>query len=369
MRRSPLRRILSMLLALCLALPGSPASAAGALGELRGTVTVEGRRLEGLALSVVNVSAGSVHHATTDASGAFRFALPAGEYVVGSQASAGFVVSRGPSMVSVQVGKVALAVLEMAAIEGAASQAPPPPAPPAAPATGTEAPLPLGEAQVPEPGTAPVAASNIQHDAVGCLVAGEFPMLDAVIQPAASVGRARLYFKSALSDFYYSEMQPIAGVEGGFRGFMPKPTEAASPITYYLEAVTTQFGETKTPEYTAIVVSVKEECPENLLVAPFGEPPVGLAFFSASTGTLAVPTGFAAGGLAAGLGTAAILAIAGGAVAAAAAIAVVTNPDPTPTPTPTPTPEPTPRPSPRPTPTPTPTEEPPPTPPPVSPFS
>jgi outer membrane biosynthesis protein TonB len=368
-----LRGVLSMLLALCIALPTPPVSAAGAVGELRGTVTVEGRRLEGMGLSVVNVSAGSVHHARTDAEGAFRFALPAGEYVVGSQASAGFVVSRGPSMVSVQVGKVALANLEMAAIEAAAPQdAPvPPPAPvaPAVSAAQTEAPLSPAETQVPEPATSPVGASNIQHEPVGCLVAGEFPMLDAVIQPAASVGRARLYFKSALSEFYYSEMQPLPGVEGGFRGFMPKPTEAASPITYYIESVTTQFGETKTPEYTAIVVSVKEECPENLVVAPFGEPPVGLAFFSAQTGALAVPTGFAAGGLAAGLGTAAILALAGGAVAAAAAVVVVTNPDPSPSPTATPTPTPTPVPTPRPTPTPTPTEEPPPTPPPVSPFS
>jgi hypothetical protein len=359
---------LSMLLAFCLALPAQPARAAGALGELRGTVTVGGRHLEGMSLSVVDVRAGKVHHARTDAAGAFTFELPPGQYVVGSQAEAGLIVSRGPSLISVQAGQVAMANLEMAAVEAAVLQDAPPQAPlPASVPVDVPAEPQDPAALSQEPGS-PVAASNIQHDPVGCLVAGEFPILDAVILPAASVGRARLYFRSALSEFYYSEMQPLPGVEGGFRGFMPKPTEAASPITYYLEAVTTQFGETKTPEYTAIVVSVKEECPENLAVAPFGEPPPGLAFFSAQTGALAIPTGFAAGGLAAGLGTAALLALAGGAVAAAAAVVAVTNNDPSPSPTPVP-PTPTPVPTPRPTPTPTPTEEPPPPPPPVTPFS
>jgi hypothetical protein len=187
-------------------------------------------------------------------------------------------------------------------------------------------------------------------------VAGQFPLLDALIQPPASVARARVYFRSAIGpEYYFIEMTLQDGV---FVGKLPKPVmevkgQPTSPITYYIEATTTDFATTQTPEIQAVVVSDESECPEGVKAAPFG-PPGPVTVFSASTAAVAVPAGFVTAG--AVLGTGAILA---GLIALAlgTTIAVTSgdgspSPSPTPAPTPTPTPVPTPTPTPVPTPTP-----------------
>jgi hypothetical protein len=203
-----------------------------------------------------------------------------------------------------------------------------------------------------------VVGARIEHDPIGCFVAGEFPLLEGKIEPAASVARARAYFKGARGDdFFYVE-----GVATGdqFTWKLPRPTIAASPITYYLWAATTELDESRTPEIEAIVVNQPSECPEDKKLAAIG-PPGEVTIFSASTGTVMVPAGFAAGSLALTVGTAALLV---GSAAATGVTAVVTvfNPQPTPEPTPVPTPVPTPEPSITPTPTPTRTPTPTPTP-------
>ena len=83
--------------------------------------------------------------------------------------------------------------------------------------------------------------------AIGCMIAGQFPMLNARIEPAASVARARAYFKSSQSpNWYYVEMVPADG--GGFSGKLPRPKVEATPVTYYIQATTTEFGdEQRTP--------------------------------------------------------------------------------------------------------------------------
>ena len=77
-----------------------------------------------------------------------------------------------------------------------------------------------------------------------CFVAGEFPLLDAGIEPIASVARARVYFKGAAgTSFYYVEM----GQETGrYFGKLPRPRVEASPITYYVQSTTTEFDESQT---------------------------------------------------------------------------------------------------------------------------
>jgi hypothetical protein len=144
--------------------------------------------------------------------------------------------------------------------------------------------------------------------------------------------------------------------QGRFFGKLPRPRVEASPITYYLQATTTEFEESQTPEIEAIVVEKKEDCGDRKIAA-FG-PPGEVTVFSASTGAAISPAGFAAGGAAVAAGTVAL--VAGGAAAAGIGVGVVTNPPeptpaptPIPTPVPTPTPEPTARPSPSPSPSPT----------------
>jgi len=158
------------------------------------------------------------------------------------------------------------------------------------------------------------------HDPIGCLVAGQFPLIDAQINPAASVARARAYFKAAGSeDWYYVEMTPA---EAGFVGKLPRPKVEASPITYYVQATTTEFGENKTAEIEAIVVAEAKDCPSDKKVAAIG-PPGEVTVFSAATGSAIAPVGFAAGGLALTAGTLAL--VLGGAAAIGIGTAVVVN--------------------------------------------
>jgi hypothetical protein len=180
----------------------------------------------------------------------------------------------------------------------------------------------------------------INHDAVGCFVAGEFPLLDAGIEPADKVARSRVYFKSAMGDAYYY-VEAAAGEGGRTFAKLPRPKVEASPITYYWQATFTDFGEVTGPENPVIVVEKAEQC-EDKKIAAFG-PPGPVQVFSASTGAAIAPAGFAAGVL----GTGAIIAIIAGAIGAGVVGATVIN-----TPSPAPSPLPSIRPSPFPSPSP-----------------
>lgn len=253
--------------------------AAPSTGLVKGQVSLDGRALAGLEVTLVDVATGAVHTVRTAPDGTFEARLAPGSYVIASRSRGGLSVGRGPTLVSVESGKVASASVEMVALT-AALQDP-----------------------------APAAGANVGHEAIGCLVANEFPYFEAKIEPAASVVRARVYFKSVLSDeWYYVEMTQADGV---FTGVLPRPTMAASPITYYIQATTTDFGESRTPEISAEVVEKPEDCPDDKKVAPVGPPPAGgVTLFSASTGAAAgLPAGFAAGG--ALLGTGALIGLGG----------------------------------------------------------
>ena len=153
-------------------------------------------------------------------------------------------------------------------------------------------------------------------------MAGEFPLLDAGIEPLPNIARARVYFRAAQgSSFYYIEMTQETG---RFFGKLPRPRVEASPITYYLQATTTEFEESQTPEIEAIVVEKKEDCGDRK-VAAYG-PPGEVTVFSSATGAAIAPAGFAAGGAAIAAGTIAL--IAGGAAAAGIGVGVITNPNP-----------------------------------------
>jgi hypothetical protein len=292
---------LSALLALS---PTSIALAAPSVGTVEGQVTVEGKPLSGMGLAVVDLQSGAITRTKSDAKGNYRVQVGAGDYVLTSVSLAGLGVGRAPTRIRVEAGKVALASLDLTKL-AMVWQDPPPPVP----AGGQEP-----EQTTPPAPSGPITAGNITHDPVGCLIAGQFPLIEATIEPSASVARARVYFKSALGSAYYFVEMTL--VDGKFVGKLPKPKVEASPITYYIQATTTEFGESQTPEISAQVVADESECPQGLKVAPIG-PAGAVTVFSASTAAVAVPVGFAAGGLAVAGGT--IAAVLGGAALAGAA--------------------------------------------------
>lgn len=341
-----MRQVACAILAALLASPPADVRSAASGGVIKGAVSLGHRPLDGVSVAFVDLSSGATYRTTSKGGGTFETQVPAGRYAVTAEATSGLIVDKAPSVIAVAAGQVVAADLELMAMPGAVTQAPPPAAPP------------VGN---PEPSPSPTATS-IQHDPVGCVVAGQFPLFDAQIEPASSVARARVYFRAAQNEnWFYVEMTPG---ESGFVGKLPRPKLEASPIHYYIQATTTEFGEGRTPENETLVVAEAKDCPSDKKLAAIG-PPGEVTVFSAATGAAIAPIGFAAGGLALTAGTIALL-VGGAAALGITAAVVVNNPSPTPapvaTPTPSPTPESTPRPSPSPSPSPTPTAPPPATP-------
>jgi hypothetical protein len=349
-----MRRAASCLLAVLIALPASDARSAPSTGTIQGVVRLEGRPLSGVTVAFIELQSGSVVRATSREDGGFSAAAPVGEYAVTTESQAGLTVEKAPVRVAVASGLVASADVELVAVASAvmqdlvAGQAPRALEPQAPPAEG-QAP-----AQAP---AAPVWAettgtgAQILYEPVTCFVAGEFPLLDAGIEPVSSVARARVYFKGVSGEaFYYVEMSQESG---RYFGKLPRPRIEASPITYYIESTTTEFEESQTREIEALVVRDKAECGDRK-VAAFG-PAGAVTVFSASTGvSILAPAGFAAAA-ASGLAVGVVTVIAGGAAAAGIVGGITTGPGggtgappppivivPSPIPTPAPIPQPTP---------------------------
>ena len=305
-----------------MALPSSAAPTA-ASGTVKGVVSMAGRGLEGLSLTLVNLETGKSFAVRSAADGSFTALVPAGSYVVSSPGRAGISIARAPLSIEVLSGRVASANVELAAF-AAQSQ------------------------------DAPVGTAKITHDASDCITEGEFTLVEAIFEPLSSVVNGRLYFQSNLSpEWFYTEFEKIEPqVPGGptHRAFIPKVNQdgGITSINYYLQVTSSDFAETKSPEHTVKVVSGGTECAGRL--APIGTPDGAVSVLSASGGAAGSLAGF--GGVAgATLGVAAIGGIAAGVLIGGVAVQQATKDDPTPTPTPaTPTPA-TPTP---PTPTPTP---------------
>ncbi len=307
-----MKKAASLVLAVFLASPPVDVVSAPEMGTIKGAVTVSNRPLRGVSLAFVDLASGAIYRTTSSDAGAFQARVPAGRYVLTTENGAGLAVGRAPSLIAVEAGQVATAEVDLAPIPGAMTAG-------AVTARAQEPPagLPQPPQAQPSPG-APVTSTEIRHDPIGCVVAGQFPLVDAQIEPAGSVARARVYFKAAQSDvWYYVEMTPA---EAGFVGKLPRPKLEASPISYYIQATTTEFGENRTPEIAAIVVAEAKDCPGDKKVAAIG-PPGEVTVFSAATGAAIAPIGFAAGGLA--LTTIAL--VLAGVFAAGVAVKAATN--------------------------------------------
>jgi hypothetical protein len=242
-RIRPLPRAAHALLALLIALPAGDLPAAPASGTIQGNVRLEGRPVSGVTVAFIELESGSVVRAVSNRDGGFSTAAPIGQYAVTTESQAGLAVGHAPVRVAVADGRVASAEVELVAVASAMLQDPTAGPAPQAPAAELQTP-PVGEPPAPQ---APLFAettgtgAQIQFEPVTCFIAGEFPLLDSSIEPAASVARGRVYFRGAAGDaFYYIEMTQD---QGRFFGKLPRPRVEASPITYYLQATTTEFEE------------------------------------------------------------------------------------------------------------------------------
>jgi PKD domain-containing protein len=156
---------------------------------------------------------------------------------------------------------------------------------------------------------------EIDHKAVGCIVVGKYPKMNACFAPASSLARSRVYFRpEGTPSWYYVDMksdQPCLS------GILPKPGKklVGKHVEYYLEAQNKAFLPSRTAEYAPIVVRSAQECKKDIPVAPFLNNATVAVFPS-------VPAGFVGAG---GIGTAAVVGIVGAGAAAAGTAVVVAN--------------------------------------------
>jgi len=272
-------------------MPAQVVGSAPALGLIRGLVTLKGRPLSGVQIALIELQSGMIERVVSTATGQFEARVRPGQYVVAAENPAGLAVGRVPTRVALAGGQVVTAPIDLVSMP---SQSPP-------------------------EGFSP-SSTVIDHDPVSCMVAGQFPLLDAGIEPSNSVARARVFFKGTRQDHYfYVEMTTV---DGRFVGKLPRPRLEVGAVNYYLQATTTALGDAQTPEITAIVVKEAADCPDRK-VAAFG-PPGDVTVFSAETGAVINPLGFAAGGLT--LGTIGLLSLGAAAAGLTTAVTVFNPP-------------------------------------------
>src|SRR3954462_27069 len=140
---------------------------------------------------------------------------------------------------------------------------------------------------------------EIDHKAVGCIVVGKYPKMNACFTPAANLARSRVYFRPEGTPSWYSVAMKSA--QPCFTGILPRPGKklVGKKIEYYVEAQDKTFNPARTAEYGPVVVNSAQECKKQVPVAPFLNN-AAVAVFPA------LPAGF----VGAGIGTAAVVGIA-----------------------------------------------------------
>ena len=124
----------------------------------------------------------------------------------------------------------------------------------------------------------------IAHKDVGCVVAGEFPKLEACFTPAESVGKAQIQFRAdEKGPWYYVDMKE----EGGCRSaVLPKPKTDIAAFHYFIEVVDRSFTAVQQPanapsqSYAPRVVAKRRDCGQGMMMAtstPTGSVIMGVA--------------------------------------------------------------------------------------------
>jgi hypothetical protein len=150
--------------------------------------------------------------------------------------------------------------------------------------------------------------AEIDHKAVACAVAEQFPRLEARLTPADGVGRARVFFRTEGSPAWYAVAMKREGEV--FAAALPKPKKSLKQFRYYLEVADTGLATTRTEEYATSVVSGPGGCTKGLMAAVMSGASVLL---EVPAGAAAIPVGFSSAGVAAASSTATV---AGGSAAA-----------------------------------------------------
>ena len=173
-----------------------------------------------------------------------------------------------------------------------------------------------------------VGGIQIEHSAVGCVVAEQHPCFEARLHPAGKVREARLRFRPAGGRHWHSVAMEQRGER--FTGILPKPKATLSSFDYYIDVIDQDLLSVRTEEYSPSVEAGPLACQGKVAAATMGTALVAVTGPAGVAGAPLVPAGFSGSGVvgagagaasAGGIGTTPLLVV-GGVVAAGAAVGV-----------------------------------------------
>jgi len=145
-----------------------------------------------------------------------------------------------------------------------------------------------------------VQATEIDHKAVGCVVAEHFPRLEARLNPADSVGRARIFFRTEGGPSWYAVAMKREG--DVFLAALPKPKKSLKQFHYYDEVADKAAATSRTEEYATDVVAAAGGCSKGMMAGVMSAASILL---EVPAGAAAIPVGFSSAGVVAAGSTAA----------------------------------------------------------------
>jgi PKD repeat protein len=166
-------------------------------------------------------------------------------------------------------------------------------------------------------------APRILHEGLGCIVAGQHAVVDALVEPPDDLVTVKVYFRAEIYPaFFYVEAVPNGDRH---QAILPRPTRDVASVVYYLEAVDSAFNSFRTEEFQPRVVQDAADCREDEPQPVYVDGPASITVGATAAGST-FPPGFltegivgtiTAAGRAAGGGSATLIGI--GAAAGAAA--------------------------------------------------
>ncbi len=150
------------------------------------------------------------------------------------------------------------------------------------------------------PGVSSAQPVAIEHESVACIVAEQFPVLDACFRPGPKLARARVYFRpEGVPNWYYIEASRPAPTRVTDppdrlcrRATLPRPKKSLlqKHVEYYVDAVGKGLESSQTETYRPLVVKSRSECKDKPFAAFIPDAAVSVL--------PSLPAGFAgAGGL------------------------------------------------------------------------
>jgi hypothetical protein len=132
---------------------------------------------------------------------------------------------------------------------------------------------------------APAPPVSIAHDDVACVVAGQYPRLEACVAPPERIGRAQVQFRANETGLWYAV--DLAPGQQCLAGVLPKPLRTTRSIEYFVDVIDRSFNEARRPErapdvpYRARVVAQESDCHELGRMAAWMPRPAGPILVSA----------------------------------------------------------------------------------------